>query len=169
MVKREELGESCIDCGFRIFRSFESEQKNLGEIVESVKKNKNYSFKETALEVRQINVYKAKLVRVVDGDTIHVTLDLGFGIFHEEILRLRGINAAEMSTTVGQKSANALEKILKNVPFLIVKTTAIDQHGRYVADVFLADEVQKLSEEQVAESGVYLNQLLLDLWLVELV
>ncbi len=162
LLKREELGQTCIDCGFVIFKSVENAQKNLGKIVETVKKNKNYSLQKTSLEARQINVYKGYLTRVVDGDTIHATLDLGFEIFHEEILRLRGIDAPEMSTAAGQKSSAALKRILKNIPFLIVKTTANDVYGRYVADVFLADEAGKFSAQEVADGGVYLNQLLLD-------
>lgn len=169
VIDRPELGKSCIDCGFNIFRNFEDEEKNLGKIVESVKKNKNYTFQKTSLELRKINVYQAQLVRVVDGDTLHVTLDLGFGIFHEETLRLRGINAAEAGTTAGEKSTRGLKRILKNIPFFIIKTTALDHHGRYVADIFLADEEKKLSPQGVAENGVYLNQLLLDKKLVTLV
>ncbi len=108
--------------------------------------------------------YKAELERVVDGDTIHVKLDLGFGIKHREILRLAKINAAEAETSDGKKATAALKKILKDSPFLIVKTNKTDIYGRYIADVFFG----KGSAKEVAESGEYLNQLLLDRGLVEL-
>ena len=52
---------------------------------------------------------------------------------------------------------------------LIVKTSGKDQHGRYVADVFLADETGKMSEQQVADEGAFLNQLLVTKGVVELV
>ena len=107
--------------------------------------------------------YKAELERVVDGDTIHVKLDLGFGIKHREILRLAKINAAEAETTEGKKATTALKKILKDLPFLIVKTNKTDIYGRYIADVFFG----KGSPEKIAENGEYLNQVLLDRGLVE--
>ena len=42
--------------------------------------------------------YKAKLVRVVDGDTVDAMIDCGFSTFRKERIRLRGINAAESRT-----------------------------------------------------------------------
>ena len=39
--------------------------------------------------------YKAKLQRVVDGDTIDATIDLGFDIFVKKRIRFAGINAPE--------------------------------------------------------------------------
>ncbi|SVD94525.1 uncharacterized protein METZ01_LOCUS447379, partial [marine metagenome] len=35
--------------------------------------------------------YKAKLLRVVDGDTVDAEIDLGFKIFIKERIRLMGI------------------------------------------------------------------------------
>ncbi len=110
--------------------------------------------------------YKAELERVVDGDTLHVKIDLGFRIFHREILRLAKINVAEANTAEGKKATASLKKILANVKFLILRTNKTDIYGRYVADVFLAREGEVNSDPQkVADEGVYLNQMLLDLGL----
>lgn len=104
--------------------------------------------------------YLAKLERVVDGDTLHVKLDLGFGVKHHEILRLAKIAADETGTKTGDNSTKELKKILQDVPFLIIRTNKTDIYGRYVADVFF-DKKEK-DPQKVAESGTYLNQLLLD-------
>ncbi len=161
-----------IDCGFKIFRELEEslpaqvrEQLRSGsKIVDVTKKDKKYSVKKSQLNSRKLNVYKAYLSRVVDGDTIHVILDLGFKIMHEEILRLKGIDAPELSTEEGKNSSRRLSKILKNAPFLIVKSFSTDVYGRYVADIFLAGKSGVNSDPQkVADEGVYLNQLLIDL------
>ena len=136
-----------IDLGFNIF--LEKSFANLQQVRES--KGGEYT-------------YKAELERIVDGDTIHVKLDLGFGIKHREILRLAKINAAEAETSDGKKATAALKKILKDAPFLIVKTNKTDIYGRYIADVFFGEG----SEKEVAEGGEYLNQLLLDRGLVEI-
>jgi len=111
--------------------------------------------------------YKAKLERVVDGDTIHVKIDLGLGIFHHEILRLAKINAAESNTKEGRKATAQLNKILEGVKFLIVKTNKTDIYGRYIADVFFDETGKETTPQKVADSGIYLNQMLLDLGLAE--
>lgn len=162
LVENEKLGQTQIDLGFKIFRSFEGLKNSSNKIIQTAKRDKNYTFRETSLEARQINVYKGYVTRIVDGDTIRVLLDLGFETYHEEILRLRGINAPEMKSEAGQSSARALKRILDDLPFVIIKTTAKDVYGRYVADVFLSDAKNEFPAQEVADEGIYLNQLLLD-------
>jgi endonuclease YncB( thermonuclease family) len=114
----------------------------------------------------EIHTYKAILDRVVDGDTIHVTLDLGFEIRHKEILRLAKISAPEMSTSAGKKSAEILQKILKDVKVLVVKTNKTDIYGRYLADVFFSENGEE-DLQKIADFGVYLSQRLIDLGAAE--
>ena len=45
--------------------------------------------------------YNAHILRVVDGDTLHVLVDLGLDIQQRITLRLAGVNTPEMSTTDG--------------------------------------------------------------------
>ena len=43
--------------------------------------------------------YKAKILRVVDGDTVDVDIDLGFGMWmHRERVRMMGIDTPESRT-----------------------------------------------------------------------
>ena len=43
--------------------------------------------------------YRCKIVRVVDGDTVDVDIDLGFGVWlHKERVRLHGIDTPESRT-----------------------------------------------------------------------
>lgn len=167
LKKFSDSPSSFIDCGFSVFTEIKTSFKTDGEIVESVKKNGEFALKKFSGNSQQLHTYKATLERVVDGDTIHITLDLGFKIRHSEILRLAKINAAESATAAGAKAFTALKKILKDVPFLIVKTNKTDIYGRYIADVFFADK-NETDPQKVADSGIYLNQLLLDRGLVEL-
>ncbi len=165
--KITENGEA--DLGFNVF------------VEKGVLKN---SASKMVAKVKSDYTYKAELERVVDGDTLHVKIDLGFGIKHREILRLAKINAPEMKTPEGKKSSDALKKILKDVKLLVVKTNKTDIYGRYVADVFF--EAPSGSEstpgatkgvnlqtgkekdlQKIAGSGIYLSQLLLDRGLVE--
>ncbi|MBM3580177.1 MAG: DUF1016 family protein [Alphaproteobacteria bacterium] len=168
ITKRPASDALYFDCGFGIFKEAGEELPKGVEIVETVKRGKNYLLQKSDAKPRQIYVYKAHLVRIIDGDTLHVDLDLGFGIRHEEKLRLRAIDAAEGGTNDGRKATYSLTKILEKLPFLVVKTNQTDIYGRYVADVYLPNEEEKMSPQETADRGTYLNQLLLDKGLVDL-
>ena len=42
--------------------------------------------------------YKAKLLRVIDGDTVDCVIDLGFNVRLKERVRLKGIDTPETRT-----------------------------------------------------------------------
>ena len=56
--------------------------------------------------------YKCKILRVVDGDTVDVDIDLGFGVWmHRERVRMMGIDTPESRTRDKvEKKLNALVK-----------------------------------------------------------
>lgn len=170
----DQIGEKYyFDCGFSLFheipQSLAQKLPQNSNIVTTSKNNDIYSIKEASMHPRKLYAYKAYLDRVVDGDTLRVILDLGFGMLHKEIIRLKGINAPELKTREGKMSAKGLTNILKNVPFLIVKTIKTDLYGRYVADIFLADENLKDQDaHDVASKGKYLNRILLHRGLAQL-
>ena len=63
-------------------------------------------------------VYNAILERVVDGDTIDVTLDLGFNVkLHKQRVRLAGIDTPESRTrdlaekALGKKASARLQEL----------------------------------------------------------
>jgi endonuclease YncB( thermonuclease family) len=152
-----------IDCGFGIYKDFAINTTTGTAVLSAKTETGNYSFEEIDTDNKKLNIYKAYLERVVDGDTIRVILDLGFNIYHHKILRLKGINAPELKTKEGEKSYKIMSNILQNTPFLIIKTIKVDIFGRYVADIFFDDNKNaKEDPQQVANKGVYLNQLLLD-------
>ena len=77
--------------------------------------------------------YSAKVVKVYDGDTITVDVDLGFGVWmHKQKIRLVGINTPEVrgeEREEGLKSRDWLrEQILDE---LITLRTAKDRKGKY--------------------------------------
>jgi len=92
----------------------------------------------------------------VDSDTIHAIIDLGFKTYHRQILRLQGVYAAELQTAEGEVASQKLSATLKDVPFLIIRTSQIDIYGRYVADVFLGEDGLEIGEDG-SFGGKYLN------------
>ena len=46
-----------------------------------------------------MHTYRCKILRVVDGDTVDVDIDLGFGVWmHIERVRIHGIDTSESRT-----------------------------------------------------------------------
>jgi endonuclease YncB( thermonuclease family) len=137
ILKLSAEQKNYIDLGFKIFREAEGKLPQDAKIVDATKVEDGYIYKKSSNNARKLNTYLAQLERVVDGDTIHVLIDLGFKTKHSEILRLAKINAPEISTVEGKRSSDFLKRTLENIPFLIIRTFQTDIYGRYIADVFL--------------------------------
>lgn len=101
-------------------------------------------------------VYRAKAVRVIDGDGLLVCLDMGVHISAAIPIRLRGCNAAEKATVAGQ---NAITYVTRWVAehsdsdgWLLVAThkNPEDPHGRWLADVESLDGHANLTADLIA-------------------
>lgn len=83
--------------------------------------------------------YRAELLRVVDGDTVHAEVDLGFDTFERFTFRLAGIDAPELSTQEGKDAKVFIESLLydeQGDAYPLVITTIKDKrekYGRYLA------------------------------------
>jgi endonuclease YncB( thermonuclease family) len=87
-------------------------------------------------------IYKATLVRVVDGDTLILLVDLGFKVYKEITVRLARINAPEMSTLAGKTSKEFLINALKTFNTKItVSSTKLDCYGRSIAEVYVTNNI----------------------------
>lgn len=80
--------------------------------------------------------YSATVLRVVDGDTLHVDIDLGFRFRFETIIRLYGINAPEMKTRrVAPEGVAArqfvIDWLVANATDVMVPATPIHIHGMW--------------------------------------
>lgn len=98
---------------------------------------------------KDLYTYEAFIERVVDGDTFWIQVDLGFGMWTRQKLRLRGIDADEITTNSGKKAYQFLLEKVKNLPWVTIKTTKSDKYDRYLTDLFAGDEfVNKTLLEQ---------------------
>ena len=84
--------------------------------------------------------YRATLRRVVDGDTLVVALEVSPGVFIEQKLRLRGLDAPEMSTPEGKAAKRFVDAHVANVTNITINISSPDKSYCYLADVFLATE-----------------------------
>lgn len=87
--------------------------------------------------------YKIKeIVRVVDGDTVDVKIDLGFDLTKLERVRLAGIDTPESRTKdlaekhLGYEAKAYLTELLVAADDLIVKTEKDGKFGRMLGEFF---------------------------------
>lgn len=99
--------------------------------------------------------YLATITRVVDGDTVHAAVDLGFDEWRNMTLRLYGINAPEMGTPEGQAAKVYLISLLADYDaswLPVLMTTHKDKrekYGRYLAELFLEGETASVNEQMI--------------------
>jgi micrococcal nuclease len=78
--------------------------------------------------------YKAKLVRVVDGDTIDAEIDLGFGVFIKQRIRLYGIDTPESRTKDLEEKERGLAakaRLTELLPKEFIVQTILNKRGKY--------------------------------------
>jgi endonuclease YncB( thermonuclease family) len=112
--------------------------------------------------------YRATLQRVIDGDTIDVTIDLGFYLTSQMKVRLRGVNTPEIrgpERPEGLKAKAFVEEKLPPGKQIVLNTYKVGKYGRYIADVFFHESSDDWRE--ILDSGITLNQLLLEQGLAE--
>ena len=89
-----------------------------------------------------IYIYKAELIRVVDGDTVELMIDLGFSQFTRQTMRLYGIDAPEMRTKEGKAAKAWLEDAIRPPEPIYVQTIQLstkakrDKYGRFLAVLY---------------------------------
>lgn len=85
--------------------------------------------------------YKAFLVKVVDGDTIDINIDLGFRITVLQRCRLRGLNCPEKrgpTKAAGDAATQFTAEWLGKTGTLTIKSSKPypdDKYGRFLVDV----------------------------------
>jgi endonuclease YncB( thermonuclease family)/predicted nuclease of restriction endonuclease-like (RecB) superfamily len=163
IVQQPPAQDLKIDLGFHIYTEIPGgAHPNLSalNIIESGKTREGYSFYPSDAKATSLFTYPALVERVVDGDTILCQIDLGFGLMTRQKLRLKGIDCPELTSTAGQKASEFVKRLLKDSEIIIVKTYASDKYDRYLADIFLRNRSR--DPEDVAQTGEFLNQRLLD-------
>ena len=88
--------------------------------------------------------YKAKLIKVIDGDTIDAEIDLGFDVFVKKRVRLYQIDAPETRTRdkkekiLGKQAKKRLLEILNlNKGIFVLKSYGIGKFGRCLGEIFV--------------------------------
>ena len=105
-----------------------------------------------------------KVDKVLDGDTIDVTIDLGFDLYKKERVRVAGVDTPEKRTrnleekALGIDATNWLKKELKDVldgdDELIVRTElhgGVGKYGRLLGWLYVGDDEVSLNEQMITQ------------------
>jgi micrococcal nuclease len=106
--------------------------------------------------------YKAKILDIIDGDTLKVELSLGFDIYHRVTLRLTDINAPEVRTLneevkkYGIRAKEKLEEYVNggdgNLIVSTLKPNPQDKWGRVLGTLYKEGQNLTASEYMLANS-----------------
>jgi len=83
--------------------------------------------------------YKAAFIRAVDGDTVEVEIDLGFGIHHVLHVRLAGVNTPEHGQPGYKEAKDYVQHVLsgtlngEDFPLKLKTVKVQEKYGRYLA------------------------------------
>ena len=110
------------------------------------------------------NFRVTKINRVIDGDTIDVTLDLGFSLTKKERVRIAGVDTPEKRTrnleekALGIDATNWLKDKIKDTLAgdneLTIRTElvgGVGKYGRLLGWLYVGDDDYSLNEQMITE------------------
>jgi micrococcal nuclease len=109
--------------------------------------------------------YGATVLRVVDGDTVDLMIDLGFNIHHKIRVRLYGVNTPETRTKdlaekqIGLSAKKFTEDWISKHKWVYVNTIPDknDKYGRVLARIFSSEDIDDVKTAclnlDIIESG----------------
>ena len=110
------------------------------------------------------NFRVVKVNKVVDGDTIDVTIDLGFDLYKKERVRIAGVDTPEKRTRDLEEKAlgldatywmkKQLDDTIKGDEELIIRTElkgGTGKYGRLLGWLYVGDATVSLNEQMITE------------------
>ena len=115
--------------------------------------------------------YNAKLIRVVDGDTIDAMIDVGFNIWVKKRIRYMGVDAWEsrtrdleekkMGLAAKARNKELLEKVSAKSGYFRLKSHGVGKYGRVLGEIFIMDAEGKqynINEQLKIEGHAYVYE-----------
>jgi len=113
-------------------------------------------------------IYRGKLERVVDGDTIDALIDVGFDIWIKKRIRYSGIDTWESRTRDLAEKEKGLQAKARNQELLMkvssksgyfrLKSYGVGKYGRVLGEIFIEDAEGKqynINKTLIAEGHGY--------------
>ena len=116
-------------------------------------------------------IYRGKLERVVDGDTIDALIDVGFDIWVKKRIRYSGIDTWESRTRDLAEKAKGLEAKARNKELLMevsskagyfrLKSFGVGKYGRVLGEIYIEDKEGKqynINKTLISEGHAYVYE-----------
>ena len=94
-------------------------------------------------------IYRAKLERVIDGDTVDALIDLGFDTWVKKRIRYKGIDTWESRTkdldekklglAAKDRNKELLESVSSKPGYFRLKSHGVGKYGRVLGEIFIKD------------------------------
>ena len=110
------------------------------------------------------NFRVTEIVKVLDGDTIDVIIDLGFDLYKKERVRIAGVDTPEKRTrdleekALGQDATDWLKEQLDGAisgeDDLVIRTELIGgmgKYGRLLGWLYIGDETESINERMIQQ------------------
>ena len=116
-------------------------------------------------------IYRGKLERVVDGDTIDALIDVGFDIWVKKRIRYSCIDTWESRTRDLAEKAKGLEAKARNKELLMevssksgyfrLKSFGVGKYGRVLGEIYIEDKEGKqynINKTLISEGHAYVYE-----------
>ena len=116
-------------------------------------------------------IYRAKLDRVVDGDTVDALIDVGFDIWFKKRIRFKGVDTWESRTrnleekkkglAAKARTKELLEKVSSKSGYFRIKSYGTGKYGRVLADLFIQDKegnTININKQLIKEGHAYIYE-----------
>ena len=116
-------------------------------------------------------IYRGKLERVVDGDTIDALIDVGFDIWIKKRIRYSGIDTWESRTRNLEEKAKGLEAKARNKELLMevsskpgyfrLKSFGVGKYGRVLGEIYIQDSNKNticINNQLINEGHAYIYE-----------
>ena len=113
-------------------------------------------------------IYRAKLDRVVDGDTVDALIDVGFDIWVKKRIRFMGIDTWESRTrdleekkkglAAKARVIELLEETSSKPGYFRIKSHGVGKYGRVLGELFIMDSEENpinVNETLITEGHAY--------------
>ena len=115
-------------------------------------------------------IYRAKLERVVDGDTIDALIDVGFDIWVKKRIRYKGIDTWESRTRdleekkkgllAKERNKQLLEEVSSKPGYFRLKSYGVGKYGRVLGELFILDSEGNqvcINQQLINEGHAYVH------------
>tara|TARA_R110002020_G_scaffold465075_2_gene686265 strand:- start:1744 stop:2145 length:402 start_codon:yes stop_codon:yes gene_type:complete len=116
-------------------------------------------------------IYRAKLDRVVDGDTIDAMIDVGFDIWVKKRIRYKGIDTWESRTrnleekklglAAKDRNKQLLEETSSKPGYFRLKSYGVGKYGRVLGEIFImdaSDNIICINDQLIIEGHAYVYE-----------